>query len=481
MNKKTVLNATKWSSITEILAKLISPITSMILARLLTPDAFGVIATITMITSFFDMITEAGFSKFIIYFDEEKAKLEGYLDTAFWSNFSLSSLFLLLIIIFSKQISCLLGNPGIDRVLIIASISLPITSFSSIQIALFKRNFQFKTLFKMRIIGVFIPFAVTIPLALLGFSYWSLVIGTITVNLFNAFFSTFISNWKPSFNFSFDLLKKMLSFSIWSLFETILTWSINNIGVIVLVGVLSSYYLGIYKTCMNLVSQILGLIYSMFIPVLYSVLSRLKDDKKEFSKMFLSFQQIIALIVLPLGTGIFIFNETVTQILLGEKWLEGAFYIGLLGIAFSWISCISNLKLEGLRAIGKPKYNLISQMIVLIVLLFLLFINKDKSFNYICIITASAYIIYPLIDLFFIKSILHISLLKLFKNVFPIVLCSCIMGAFGFLMIRFKSGFINNIIEIIICIIIYIVLILLNANMRNKVKILFNYIRKKYE
>ena len=65
LNSK-VRNATKWSTVTEIAAKLVTPITSMVLARLLTPEAFGVVATLTMIITFAELFTDAGFQKYLI-------------------------------------------------------------------------------------------------------------------------------------------------------------------------------------------------------------------------------------------------------------------------------------------------------------------------------------------------------------------------------------------------------------------------------
>ena len=61
-----VVNATKWSSLTELAAKLVAPISTMVLARLLTPDAFGVLVTATMIISFAEIFTDAGFQKYLI-------------------------------------------------------------------------------------------------------------------------------------------------------------------------------------------------------------------------------------------------------------------------------------------------------------------------------------------------------------------------------------------------------------------------------
>ena len=61
-----VAKATKWSAVTEIVAKLITPITSMVLARLLTPEAFGVVTTLTMIITFAELFTDAGFQKYLV-------------------------------------------------------------------------------------------------------------------------------------------------------------------------------------------------------------------------------------------------------------------------------------------------------------------------------------------------------------------------------------------------------------------------------
>ena len=65
LNKK-IVNATKWSTITEVMAKLVAPISSMVLARLLTPEAFGVVATLNMVIAFAEIFTDAGFQRYLI-------------------------------------------------------------------------------------------------------------------------------------------------------------------------------------------------------------------------------------------------------------------------------------------------------------------------------------------------------------------------------------------------------------------------------
>ena len=86
-----VVSATKWSVVTEIAAKLVSPITTMVLARLLTPSDFGVLVTATMVISFSEIFTDAGFQKYLIQrkFDSDK-ELKDATTVAFWSNFTMS-------------------------------------------------------------------------------------------------------------------------------------------------------------------------------------------------------------------------------------------------------------------------------------------------------------------------------------------------------------------------------------------------------
>ena len=149
---RTVGNAAKWSSIAEISVKFITPITNMILARLLAPEAFGVIASVSMVISFADMFTDAGFQKYLVQheFLSEDDKHEN-VNVAFWTNLVISFCLWFFIILFRESIAKRVGNAGLGNVLAIACVQLPLTSFSSIQMALYRRDFDFKSLFYVKI------------------------------------------------------------------------------------------------------------------------------------------------------------------------------------------------------------------------------------------------------------------------------------------------------------------------------------------
>src|SRR5690606_31303168 len=246
-------------------------------------------------------------------------------------------------------------NSGLGNVLGIACLQLPLTSFSSIQMALFRREFDFKTLFLVRIIAILIPFFLTIPLAILGFSYWSLIIGSIVIQFSNAVFLTIKSNWRPQFSYNFQVLRKMIGFSLWSLIEAISIWLSIWVDTFVIGSKLNAYYLGIYKTSTTMVNSLTSIITGSIIPVLFPTLARLQNDNEKFTSIFLKFQRVVSLFVLPLGVGVFLYSDLATKILLGGKWGEASSVIGIWAITRSIKISLGDLCSEVYRAKGKPK------------------------------------------------------------------------------------------------------------------------------
>ena len=103
-----VHNAAKWSAITNILKKLITPIINMILARLLTPDIFGVVATINVVISFADLFTDAGFQKYLIQHEfKDDNELYNFANVAFWTNLTLSIIIWLIIVVYRNKLAAL--------------------------------------------------------------------------------------------------------------------------------------------------------------------------------------------------------------------------------------------------------------------------------------------------------------------------------------------------------------------------------------
>lgn len=455
-----VTTATKWSTLSEIVAKLIVPIITMILARLLTPEVFGVVTTLTMITSFAGLFTDAGFHKYIVQheFKDDSDCIQSS-NVAFWSNFVLSLLMWGCIVIFAEPLAAIVGNSGLGNVLVIASLSIPIASFVSIQSALFKRNLDFKTLFKVRLISVFIPLVTTVPLAFLLRSYWALVLGGIIQGVTSAILLNVYSKWKPSFFYSFSKLKEMLSFSIWSQIENISIWLTFYVDVFIVGTMLSQYYLGLYKTSITIVGSITSLITSATTPVLFASLSRLQCNENEFSNLFFKFQKLVGLLVIPISVIIFCFSDLITEILLGSQWKEASGFIGLWGLTSGITIVLSHYSSEVYRAKGQPKLSVLAQWLHIMVMWPVVLIAVDYGFHFLYIARSVVRIELILVNLIIMYRLVHFSPWKMVKNVLPAIIASFSFFLIAYFASLYSSFILFQCLTITICILAYLVVI----------------------
>lgn len=418
---------------TEISAKVLAPVVNMVLVRLLTPEAFGIVATLTMIITFAEIFTDAGFQKYLVQhqFQDERDKDEST-DVAFWSNLTLSLLIWSLIALFCEPLAALVGNPGLGHVLVIACASIPLAAFSSIQVALYRRALDFKTLFKIRMTCILVPLLITVPLAFITRSFWALVIGTLVQNVANAVMLTRFSRWRPRLFFSMQKLGEMFSFTLWSLIEAITIWLTSYVDVFIVGTALSLHYLGLYKTSSSLVGQIMGLVTSATMPILFSSLSRLQDDNDGFQRMFFKFQKLVGLLVIPLGVGIFCYSDFITAIFLGGQWAEAAGFIGLWGLTSSATIIFSHYSSEVYRAKGRPKLSVLAQVSHIVFLWPTVLIAVRYGFETLYISRSLIRFQGIIINMILMYGVIRISPWKMVLNVMPSILASIVMLAVAY-------------------------------------------------
>lgn len=470
MNQK-IGQAAKWSSITEIIAKLISPITNMILARLLVPEAFGIVATITMVISFAEIFTDAGFQKYIIQHEfPDDASLNNSTNVAFWTNLAVSVLICIVIFLFRHQIAALVGSRDLGNSISIASILIIVAAFSSIQMARYRRALDFKTLFYIRIITSLIPLIVTVPLAVVLRNYWALLIGTFASQLFNAIALTVRSKWKPKLYYNFALFKEMFAFTAWTLLESISIWLTTNIGVFIVGNYLNDYYLGIYKTSMSTVNSYMAIITSALTPVLFSALSRYQNDDENFRRTYYQFQRLTAVLVIPMGIGIYLYRDLVTQILLGSQWGEASGFIGLWGLTSAFTIVFSHFSSEVYRSKGNPKVSLILQLVHIVFLVPTLIISVSYGFGSLYIARSLVRIQMIVCALLIMHIMYGFKVQYIIRNVSPMIISALIMGIAGYFMQQISSSMIWQFTSVFICIVVYFtVLFGLFQNIRHEV------------
>lgn len=473
-------NATKWSAVTEILSKLVTPVSSMVLARILAPEVFGVVTSINLVISFCDVFADAGFQKYIIQRNnKEKKELDHICNVAFWTNLFISLLIWFVIFLFEEPIAKLVGSPGEGFALTIACVNLPLHAFTSIQNARLKRELDFKKLFYVRGLTILIPFVVTIPLALITRSFWALIIGTIAMNAATVVVMYFIIEWKPRFDFSFKTLRIIFGFSIWSLLESILVWVINWGDTFVIGMLLSQHYLGLYKTAMNIVNQIVGVVSATLTPVLLSALSRAQDDDNEFKKIYYNTSFYTGILLFPMSIGMYVYRDLMCEIALGSAWLEAAPLMGIWGFVSAIAIIFNSYNGSVLIAKGKPKLSVIVQIVQIAAIIPAVYITAKMDFETLSYTRSLIRFFGMIVHAIVVWKLCGLSTLKLLKMLLPSIMAAVVMGLAGIVFIYYSNGIVMELLSILACCLIYLLLLMIFPTTRRLVCVMADKVFKR--
>lgn len=452
----------------------------MVLARVLTPNAFGVVATISVVVSFAEIFTDAGFQKYLVQHDfSNRNELDRHTDVAFWSNFTLSAFLWVIISIFRNPIAKALGNADLGVAISISALAIPMVAFSSIQMARYKRDFDFKTLFYVRIIGVIVPLFVTLPLAFVLKSYWALVIGTLATHFVNAIILTVCSKWKLKLYFSFTTLKEMFSYSWWILLESLSTWFSSYIGTFVVGVALSTYYVGLYQTSMATVNQFISLITAATSAPLFVAMSRLKNDRKQLMDVYNSYIHAICILVIPMGVGMWLYRDLVTQILLGNQWYEASTFIGLWGLTSVLVLAFGTYCNGLYNAVGKTYLSFGTQIVHLVILIPALLLAAPKGYQVLVITRCVVRLTLVVIQMIAMRVFMRANLWRLVRGVIPTFICTGVMLGVALILLHISDTMLWSILSVGICVMAYFLcyLILFKNKLLNSMRV-FGVIKK---
>jgi O-antigen/teichoic acid export membrane protein len=343
----------KWSALMEIVSRTASPIIFVILARVLTPADFGVLATAMIAISFAQMFWDAGLSKALI---QTREAPEEAAHVVFWTNIFLSIPIYILLFISAPAISLFFKSVASGPVLRVLGLQIVIASFSAVQQALFVRDLDFRGLFWIKLLTGFVPGLCSIPMAFFGYGVWALVAGSLVGQVLNCWLLWRRSAWRPRMQFDSALARKLFGFGIWAVGESLAAWFILW-GDSVLVGkFLGVHDLGVYRTGWMLVTIIFGLVLNPFLPVLYPTFSRLQDDLPALKSTFRKLNQVVMALALPIGVGLFLIGPDLADALFGNKWQGLGFVVSVVGLT-NGIVWIVGINTELYRAMSRPDIN----------------------------------------------------------------------------------------------------------------------------
>lgn len=419
----SLLNSFKWSFLAESASKIIQPLILVLLARILSPEDFGIIAAATMVITFSQIFWEAGMNKAII---QRQTRLVEATNTAFLINVTVGLLLSLLLYIFSHHIAqTLFQDPRVADVLRALTSIILFKSFSSIHTALLQKEMLFRSLFWVRFITVCIPGASSIILAILGYGYWSLVIGTILGQLIQTVMLWKISKWRPSAVFDKSTAKEMTKFGAWVGLSGLLAWFYLWADSLIVSMYLGSHELGLYQTGNQFSSLIFIFAFGPITPVLYSHFSKISENQERLKLVMQKVIKVLIIIAIPTAFIVLSLSAQIGTLVFGQKWHGIGFVIGIMALmhGYSWIVGLNG---EVYRAIGRPSLETIVMASMLMIYLIVYIISIKLGFEIFIYSRLSLALMALMLHIFLLKKTIAISLMPLTNFIMLITLISII-------------------------------------------------------
>ncbi len=352
--------------ITDRLFKLLGII---ILARILSPDDFGVFGIALLVLAIIGSFSQTGYSQALI---QKQENTRSYLDTAWTVGVIRAVLIAVVVFFLARPAVFFFKVPGAENILRVIGISIILQSLGNIAVIYFQKNLEFLKFFKYQFIGTIIEFTVSVTAAYLLKSVWALVLGLLAGNLTRLVMSYVIDPYRPGFKFVKKQARELFSFGKWVLGSGILIFFIIQGDDIFVGSLLGATMLGFYQMAYRISNTPTTETTHVISLVSFPLYAKLQDDLPGLRNAYLKILQLVALVSFPLSGFIIVLAPEFTRIFLGEQWMPAVPAIQILALA-GLIRSIITTTIPLFRAVGKPKIETRWQIVRLAVVIILIY------------------------------------------------------------------------------------------------------------
>ena len=454
-SKATIISSLIWKFLERIGIQGTQFVVSIVLARLLAPENFGLIAIVTIIISIANVFIQSGLGTALI---QKKDADDLDFSSVFYASLSLATIIYTGIFFTTPLIAQFYNNDELIPIIRVLTLTLFIGVFSSIQYAYVARNMMFKKLF-FRSMGSIIPSSIVgISLAFAGFGVWALV----AQQLFSASLSViilwFTVPWRPRLSFSFQRLGKLFSFGWKLLLSSILDTIYSQIQGIVIGKMFSPTNLAFYDRGSHFPDIIVNNINNSIQAVMLPSLAAYQDDRPQVKKMMRRAIVTSSFLIIPMMAGLAAIAEPLVLVLLGEKWLPCVPFVRIFCFFYAFYP-IHTSNLSAINALGRSdiflKLEIIKKIYGLAILIgFIFYFRSPIGIAYGAALSA---LIASFVNASPNKKLLNYSYFEQLKDIAPSILLTCLMTVvISSLTYLHLNNYITIILQITVGCIIYL-------------------------
>jgi len=349
--KEKTITGVIWSAVQKFGSTALSFISTIVLARLLTPEDYGCIGMLAIFLAVSSTFIDGGFGSALI--QKKRPSREDY-STIFYWNLGLS-IFLYSVLFFSAPAIARFYNlPILCSVLRIQGIVLIINAARIVQANQLRKQLKFKKIASIDLSVAAISLAVTIYLAWKGFGVWALVAQQMLVSFLSTSIYWMTGHWTPVLTFSKQSFKELFGFGGFILMSNLINTFCNNIQGLLIGKFYNPTTMGYYSKAKGTEELSSTFISTIIDQVSYPVLSEAQNDKEYMIRMLKKFIGVLAYVTVPIMLILMLVAKPLFVLLYSERWLQSVPYFQIL--CFAGIAvCLQGINYYAVAAIGKSK------------------------------------------------------------------------------------------------------------------------------
>lgn len=421
-----------WSAVDRFSAQGIQFVFSILIARLLLPEDYGVIAMLNIFLAVSQTFIDSGFGTALI---RKNDRTETDFSTVFYFNIVVAVAFYLVLYFAAPAIAKFYETPLLESVTKIVALNLIISSLSGIHNAKLSINIDFKSRAKISIISTFITGAVGLWMAYAGYGVWALVVQNLCSSVIRTVMLWIIVKWCPSLIFSWKSFKELFSFGSKLLASGLLDTLYNNIYTLIIGKVFSPATLGVYSKANTLAQFPSSNITSVLQSVTFPVLSTIQNEEDRLANVYRRFLKLSAFVIFPMMTGLSAVADPFIRLVLTDKW-EGVIYLlQIICFQLMWYP-IHAINLNILQVKGRSDYFLKLEIFKKVQGVLILCITVPMGIVAMCYGSVISSLISLIWNTYYTNKLIGYGYWAQMRDLLPILIHSLIMWALVLLIVN---------------------------------------------
>lgn len=422
-----------WSAFNRFSTQGIGFVFNIIIARMLLPEDYGVVAMLGVFMAVSSCFVDSGFANALI---RKPDRTEDDFSTVFYYNLAVALLFYALLWFAAPYIADFYDKPILTDIARIVALGLIIGVLQSVMSVKLTIALDFKTMAKISVPANLLTGILGLWMAYSGYGVWALVYPNLIVGIFNVFMYWWYVRWLPSLVFSWKSFKAMFSYGSKLLASSLLDTIYGNISIIVVGKFYSAAQLGLYSKAFGLASLPSSNITGIMQKVTFPVLSSIQNEDKRLESAYRRFIRMSAFIVFPLMLGLSAVADPFVRILLTDKWEGTIYFFQIICFAMMWYP-VHAINLSLLQVKGRSDFFLKLEVIKKIQGLIILSITIPMGLVAMCYGSVVGSLISLVWNTYYTKKIIGYGYFNQMRDIMPVLLHSLVMCVLVHLVVYF--------------------------------------------